>query len=51
MTTNWREEMEKFTSDPKEIKLLREGPKSLSQSWMLQALKVRYNKIHGRGDK
>ena len=45
MSEDWRVEMERFTSNKHQIKLLREGPKSLSQAMMLQALKVKYNKI------
>ena len=45
MSDDWRKEMEQFTSNKHQIKLLREGPKSLSQAMMLQALKVKYNKI------
>ena len=45
MSENWRVEMERFTSNKHQIKLLREGPKSWSQAMMLQALKVKYNKI------
>ena len=45
MSDDWRKEMERFTSNKHQIKLLREGPKSLSQAMMLQALKVKYNKI------
>ena len=45
MSDNWRQEMERFTSNKHQLKLLREGPKSFSQAMMLQALKVKYNKI------
>jgi hypothetical protein len=45
MSEDWRKEMERFTSNKHQLKLLREGPKSLSQAMMLQALKVKYNKI------
>lgn len=44
---NWREEMESFTSNKVEIRLLREGPKSLAQSWHLMALRKRYMDIKG----
>ena len=34
-----------YTNNPSEIELLMEGPKSLSQSWHLQALQNKYKKI------
>ena len=42
---NWREEMERFTNNENEIKLLRNGPKSFTQACILGALKQRYKKI------
>ena len=42
---NWREKMIAYTNNPAEIELLMEGPKSLSQSWHLQALQNKYKKI------
>ena len=42
---NWRVEMEQYTSNKQEIKLLREGPKSWTQAMRLGALKQRYKKI------
>ena len=42
---NWRKEMEQYTSDKGEIKLLREGPKSMTQAYRLGSLKKRYKKI------
>ena len=47
---NWREEMEQFVVKPDVIKLLREGPKSLAQSWRLMALKNEYKRIKGIQD-
>jgi regulation of enolase protein 1 (concanavalin A-like superfamily) len=47
---NWREEMIGFTSDPSEIKLLREGPTSWTQSVRLGIIKSRYKKIMGIKD-
>ena len=44
---DWKKEMEAFTTDEKELKLLREGPKNLSQSWRLQALYSKWKKIAG----
>ena len=45
--SNWREEYKAFTSDKKQLKLLEDGPKSLSQSWLLHALYQRWMKIKG----
>ena len=45
--SNLREEYKAFTSDKKQLKLLENGPKSLSQSWLLQALYQRWMKIKG----
>jgi len=40
---NWKQEiLEYWVITPEERKLLKEGPKSLSQAWHLQALKYRY---------
>ena len=35
--SNWREEYKAYTSNAKELDLLENGPKSLSQSWILGA--------------
>ena len=45
MSEDWRVEMEQYTSNKQEIKLLREGPKSWTQAMRLGALKQRYKKI------
>lgn len=45
MDSDWRKEMEQFTSDKNEIRLLREGPKSYMQALRLGALQQRYKKI------
>ncbi len=45
--SNWRKEYKAFSSDKKQLKLLEDGPKSLSQSWLLQALYQRWMKIKG----
>ena len=36
--SNWREEYKQFTNNKKELELLDNGPKSLSQSWHLQSM-------------
>ena len=48
--SNWREEYKAYTSDKKQLELLENGPKSLSQSWHLQALYSNWKKIKGIKD-
>ena len=43
----WRIEMQRFTKNKKELKLLQEGPKSWMQAMRLGALKNKYEKIMG----
>ena len=43
--SNWREEYKAYTSSKKELELLENGPKSLSQSWILGALYQKWKKI------
>ena len=45
--TNWREEYKAYTSSKYELDLLENGPKSLSQSWMMGALHNKWMKIKG----
>ena len=45
--SNWREEYKSYTSNKKHLELLENGPKSLSQSWILQALYNEWKKIKG----
>ena len=45
--TNWREEYKAYTSRRYELDLLENGPRSLSQSWVLQALHQKWMKIKG----
>ena len=45
--TNWREEYKAYTSSKYELNLLENGPKSLSQSWVLGALHNKWMKIKG----
>ena len=45
--SNWREEYKGYTSNQKHLELLENGPKSLSQSWILQALYNEWKKIKG----
>ena len=43
----WREEYKNYTSKKTELDLLENGPKSLSQSWHLQALYSNWKKVKG----
>ena len=36
--SNWREEYKSYTNNKRYLELLENGPKSLSQSWLLGAL-------------
>ena len=45
--SNWREEYTSYTSNKRELKLLEDGPKSLSQSWVMGALYQRWMKMKG----
>ena len=45
--SNWREEYKQYTSDKYYLELLENGPKSLSQSWILGALYNKWKKIKG----
>ena len=45
--SNWREEYKSFTTNKKYLELLEKGPKSLSQSWILQALYGQWKKMKG----
>tara|TARA_B100001287_G_C22268373_1_gene338224 strand:+ start:127 stop:375 length:249 start_codon:yes stop_codon:yes gene_type:complete len=45
--SNWREEYKSYTSNKRYIELLENGPKSLSQSWLLGALYNEWKQIKG----
>ena len=45
--SNWREEYKNYTSNTKHLELLENGPKSLSQSWILGALYNKWKKMKG----
>jgi len=47
---NWREEYKQYTSNKKELELLENGPKSLAQSWHMQAMYNQWKKIKGIKD-
>ena len=48
--SNWREDYKKYTNDPRDLKVLEEGAKSLAQSWHLQAMHNRWKTIKGMKD-
>ena len=45
--SNWREDYKKYTTNKMELELLENGPKSLSQAWLLGALHNEWKKIKG----
>ena len=45
--SNWREEYKAYTSTKYELDLLENGPKRLSQSWVMGALLNKWMKIKG----
>jgi len=47
---NWREEYKSYVSNKKQLELLENGPKSLSQAWILQALYGKWKKMKGIKD-
>ena len=48
--SNWREEYKNYTSNKRYPELLENGPKSLSQAWLLGALHNEWKKIKGYKD-
>ena len=48
--TNWREEYKGYTNNKRYIELLENGPKSLSQAWLLGALHNEWKKMKGYQD-
>jgi len=45
--SSWREEYKNYTSSKRELELLENGAKSLSQSWILGALYQKWKKMKG----
>ena len=43
--TNWREDYKQYTTSKFHLELLENGAKSLSQSWILGALYIKWKKI------
>ena len=48
--SNWREDYKNYTSNKRYLELLENGPKSLSQAWLLGALHNEWMKIKGYKD-
>ena len=48
--SNWREEYKAYCNHKPHLELLENGPKSLSQAWILQALYGKWKKIKGIKD-
>jgi len=44
MKENWKEIAIASERDPKIIQILKEGPKSLSQAYLLQAMRYKYGR-------
>ena len=44
MKENWKEIAIASEKDPKVIQILKEGPRSLSQAYLLQAMKYKYGR-------
>jgi len=44
MKENWKEIAIASEKDPKVIEILKEGPKSLSQAYLLQAMRYKYGR-------
>ena len=45
--SNWREEYKSYTNNKHHLELLENGPKQLSQAWVLGALYNKWKKIKG----
>ncbi len=48
--SNWRNEYKGYTSSKYQLDLLENGPRSLSQSWMMQAMYNKWKKMKGYKD-
>ena len=46
--SNWREEYKSYTSNARHLELLENGPKQLSQAWILGALYNKWKKMKER---
>ena len=48
--SNWREDYKNYTSNKRYLELLENGPKSLSQAWLIGAMHNDWKKIKGYTD-
>ena len=48
--SNWREEQKPYVSSKLQLEVLENGPRSLAQSWMMQAMKNQWKKRNGYKD-
>ena len=48
--SNWREEYKSYTTNKRYLELLENGPKSLSQAWLLGALHNEWKRMKGYED-
>tara|TARA_B100001059_G_scaffold222520_1_gene246554 strand:+ start:6986 stop:7129 length:144 start_codon:yes stop_codon:yes gene_type:complete len=45
MKKNWKEIAKESEKDPKVIKILEDGPRSLGQAYLLQAMRYKYGQL------
>ena len=48
--SNWRDEYKSYTTNKRYLELLENGPKSLSQAWLLGALHNEWKRMKGYKD-
>ncbi len=48
--SNWREEQKPYVQSKLQLEVLENGPRSLAQSWMMQAMKNQWKKRNGYKD-
>tara|TARA_Y100000361_G_scaffold153754_1_gene176483 strand:+ start:34 stop:291 length:258 start_codon:yes stop_codon:yes gene_type:complete len=48
--SNWREEQKPYVTSKLQLEVLEQGPRSLAQSWMMQAMKNQWKKRNGYKD-
>ena len=48
--SHWREEQKPYVQSKLQLEVLENGPRSLAQSWMMQAMKNQWKKRNGYKD-
>ena len=48
--SNWREEQKPYVTSKLQLEVLEQGPRSLAQSWMMQAMKNDWKRRNGYKD-